>query len=136
MMRLAPVLLVCALALSGSALSGQTKGRSDDRWQATLDNGDYVWDIRLVRLDGESLVFRQADTLGRVPVGQISEMRLIRKSEAMIGGDGGAAGGAMAALVGGDDEVYDMAAMDFAARLRQIQQIFLTHPPATDFPGQ
>jgi len=54
----------------------------------------------------------------------------------MIGGDGGAAGGAMAALVGGDDEVYDMAAMDFAARLRQIQQIFLTHPPATDSPGQ
>jgi hypothetical protein len=129
-MRLTPMLLVFALSLSGSALSGQTTGGKDDRWQATLDDGSYAWDIRLVRLDGESLVFRQADSLGRMPVGQISEMRLIRKSEARIGGEGGAAGGAMAALVGGDDEVYDMAAMDFAGRLRQIQQILVTHPPA------
>ena len=25
----------------------------DERWQLTLDDGSYVWDIRLVKLDGE-----------------------------------------------------------------------------------
>jgi hypothetical protein len=35
----------------------------------------------------------------------------------------------MAALTGSDDEVYDLAALDFAARIRTIQQVFLLHPP-------
>ena len=98
----------------------------DDRWQVTLDNEQYVWDIRLVKLEGDSLVVRQSDTLRRVPVAQIKELRLIRKSEVDLG-DGGAAG-AMNALVGGDDEVYDMTPLDFADRLRTVQKILLLHP--------
>ena len=98
----------------------------DDRWQVTLDNEQYVWDIRLVKLEGDSLVVRQSDTLRRVPVAQIKELRLIRKSEVDLG-DGGAAG-AMNALVGGDDEVYDMTPLDFADRLRTVQKMLLLHP--------
>ena len=98
----------------------------DDRWQVTLDNEQYVWDIPLVKLEGDSLVVRQSDTLRRVPVAQIKELRLIRKSEVDLG-DGGAAG-AMNALVGGDDEVYDMTPLDFADRLRTVQKILLLHP--------
>jgi hypothetical protein len=104
----------------------QSKDKDDDRWQIGLENGDYIWDIRLVRLAGDSLVYRQADTLGRVNVQQVREVRLIRKTEVRLG-DG--AGGAMAALTGSDDEVYDLAALDFAARIRTIQQVFLLHPP-------
>ena len=100
----------------------------DDRWQVTLDDNRYVWDIRLVGLEGDSLAVRQSDSLVRVPVAHITEIRLIRKSEMQVG-DGGAAG-AMNALVGADDEVYDLAPLDFADRLRTVQKILLLHPTA------
>jgi hypothetical protein len=99
----------------------------DDRWQVTLDNDQYVWDIRLVRLDGDSLVVRQSDSLLRVPVAQIKELRLIRKSEVEMDA-GGATAGAMNALVGGDDEIYDLSPLDFADRLRTVQKVLLLHP--------
>ncbi|HKT60919.1 MAG TPA: hypothetical protein VJQ46_12790 [Gemmatimonadales bacterium] len=98
----------------------------DDRWQISLDNDQYVWDIRLVRLDGDSLFVRQSDSVLGVPVAHIRELRLIRKSEVQLGG--GDAGGAMAALVGADDEVYDLSPLEFAERVRTIQKILLMHP--------
>lgn len=99
----------------------------DDRWQVTLDGDRYVWDIQLVRLDGDSLVVRQSDSLVRVPVAHIDEIRLIRKSEVQVAGGAGGAG-AMNALMGGDDEVYDLTPLEFADRLRSIQKILLLHP--------
>ena len=39
----------------------------DDRWQVTLDGNRYVWDIRLVGLEGDALAVRQSDSLARVP---------------------------------------------------------------------
>ncbi|HEY7681693.1 MAG TPA: hypothetical protein VH879_03525 [Gemmatimonadales bacterium] len=124
-LRHLPLLLAVLCCCAVPALA-QSKDKDDDRWQIGLENGDYIWDIRLVRLAGDSLVYRQADTLGRVNVQQVREVRLIRKTEVRLG-DG--AGGAMAALTGSDDEVYDLAALDFAARIRTIQQVFLLHPP-------
>jgi len=100
----------------------------EDRWQITLENGQYVWDIRLVRLGGDSLYFRQADTVGMVSVQQMTELRLIRKTEMRVGA-AAEGGGAMAALVGADDEVYDFKTLDFPARLHTIQQVLLVHPP-------
>jgi hypothetical protein len=117
-------LLILLLSLAPSAARAQ--GKDDDRWQIGLESGDYIWDIRLVRLAGDSLVFRQADTLGSVSVQQVKELRLIRKTEMRLGEGGG---GAMAALMGGDDEVYDLYTMDYPARLRAVQQILLLHPP-------
>lgn len=120
------------LRLTGSILAllfalARPLAAQDDRWQVTLHGDHYVWDIRLVRLDGDSLVVRQSDSLVRVPVALITEIRLIRKSEAQVTG-GGAAAGAMNALVGGDDEIYDLTPLDFADRLRTIQKILLLHP--------
>jgi hypothetical protein len=62
MMRLlfATLLLLPALARPLAA--------QDDRWQVTLDDAGYVWDIRLVGLDGDALVVRQSDSLVHVPV--------------------------------------------------------------------
>jgi hypothetical protein len=111
--------LLVALALA-RPLAAQ-----DDRWQVTLDGEQYIWDIRLVRLDGESLIVRQSDSLVHVPVARITEIRLIRKSESRSG-DGG--GGVMSALTGSDDEVYDLSPLDFAERLRSVQKILLLHP--------
>ncbi len=36
----------------------------------------------------------------------------------------------MNALVGGDDEIYDLTPLEFADRLRTIQKILLLHPSA------
>ena len=127
MARLA--LLLSALALVPGAIRAQdTPKPSDDRWQIGLENGQYIWDIRLVRLQGDTLVFRQADTLGTVSVQQIGELRLVQKSTVRIG-QGAAAGGAISALTGSDDEVYDLLTLDYPARIRSIQQILLLHPP-------
>jgi hypothetical protein len=117
-----------ALLVAGSlvllAMTPLRAQEQDNRWQVTLDNQEYVWDIRLVRLDGDSLVVRQADTLRRISVEHITEIRLIRKSEMQLG----ARAGAMSALTGSDDEVYDLTPLEFADRLRAIQKIFLYHP--------
>lgn len=122
-------LLLSALALVPGAIRAQdTPKPSDDRWQIGLEDGQYIWDIRLVRLKGDTLVFRQADTLGTVSVQQIGELRLIQKSTMRIG-QGAAAGGAISALTGSDDEVYDLLTLDYPARIRSIQQILLLHPP-------
>jgi len=124
-MRTAPPLVLLALLLTAAASPIRAQGSDDERWQITTDSGTYIWDIRLVRLAGDSLIFRQADTLGSVSVQQTKEIRLIRKTEMRLG-EGAA--GAMAALTGSDDEVFDLATLDYAARLRTVQQIFLMHP--------
>jgi len=125
--RLMVLMLLIALATPVVPAPAQTA--DDDRWQVATETGDYIWDIRLVRLNGDSLVYRRADSVGAVQVQQIKELRLIRKTAMRIGDGGGA--GAMAALMGADDEVYDFQALDFQGRLRAIQQILLVHPPKT-----
>jgi hypothetical protein len=120
-------LFTLALILNSLAVAqAQSDRPASDRWQVTLEGDRYVWDVRLVRLDGDSLVVRQADSLRSIPVARVTELRLIRKSEVRLGGEG--ANGAMAALMGGDDEVYDLTPLDFADRLKAVQKIFLYHP--------
>lgn len=121
-------LLMISLATPVVPAPAQTVAE-DDRWQVATESGDYIWDIRLVKLSGDSLVFRRSDSLGTVQVQQIKEMRLIRKTTMRVGEAGG--GSALAALTGADDEVYDFQTLDFPARLRAIQQILLVHPPKT-----
>jgi len=124
-MRFSTPLVLFGVLLTGAASPIRAQGADDERWQITTDSGTYIWEIRLVRLAGDSLIFRQADTLGSVSVQQTKEIRLIRKTEMRLG-EGAA--GAMAALTGSDDEVFDLATLDYAARLRTVQQIFLMHP--------
>jgi hypothetical protein len=96
-----------------------------ERWQVTLDDGRILWDVRLVKFQGESLSVTRPDSLATVSVKQVTEIRLIKKSEAQLG----TAGGAFNALVGGDDEVYDLTPLEFADRVKAVQRIFLYHPP-------
>jgi hypothetical protein len=123
MLRTTGAVIVMLAALSRPAVA------QDDRWQISLDDDRYVWDIRLLKLDGDSLFVRQSDSTLGVPVSHIKELRLIRKSDVELGG-GGQMAGAMSALVGGDDEVYDLTPLEFAERIRTLQKILLLHPPA------
>ncbi|MBA3893042.1 MAG: hypothetical protein H0X69_05025 [Gemmatimonadales bacterium] len=76
---------VCGIRTCGAlvvllfTLSSMVSAQEDDRWQITLDARECVWDVRLRRLEGDSLVVRQADSSLRVPVERITEIRLIRK---------------------------------------------------------
>jgi hypothetical protein len=117
--------MLAAAALSLAALSATPlAAQRHDRWQVTLDQDRYVWDVRLVKLDGDSLVVMQADSSLSVPVERITQIRLVRKSEMQVG-DGAMA---MSALTGADDEVYDFTPLDFAERVRAIQKLLLYHP--------
>ena len=97
-----------------------------DRWQITLQNDELLWDIRLVSLDGDKLTYRQADSTGVVQVAEVKEMRLFQASEMQMG----TAGAAFGALTGSDDVVFDMTLLDFAERMRTVQQIFQKYPPS------
>jgi hypothetical protein len=127
-MRIFPCLTAGLLAAS-SAAAQDTVARNtpsfDDRWQLTLNDGSYLWDVRLVRLAGDTIHVRGRDSSAAVTIAQVNELRLIRKSEMQLG----TPGGAMAALTGADDEVYDLTPLEFADRLRAVQKIFLFHPP-------
>jgi hypothetical protein len=124
MNRPAFILLILS-ALVASGLTAQERRDPDDRWQLTLADGTYLWDVRLVKLAGDTIHVRGRDSTAAVTVAQVNEFRLIRKSEMQLG----TPGGAMAALTGADDEVYDLTPLDFADRLRAVQKIFLYHPP-------
>lgn len=126
MLRPIPIVVAAVLLAGVSPLHAQNEGRPErERWQVTLDGERYVWDIGLVRLDGDSLVVRQADTLARLPVEHITEIRLIQSSTMELGAG---AAGAMSALTGSDDEIYDFTPLEFADRIRAIQKIFVYHP--------
>lgn len=117
-----------ALLLAPGVAAAQDAAPIDtDRWQIQTESGDYIWDIRLLRLSGDTLIFKQADTVGRARVDQIRELRLIRKTVVRGGGEGAMQ---TSALTGADDEIFDLGPLDFAARLRAIQQVFLVHPPS------
>jgi hypothetical protein len=118
-------LLLLALLAAFAAESLAAQSRPDDRWQLTLADGSYLWDVRLVKLEGDSIHTRRGDSVAVVSVAQVNELRLIRKSEVQLG----TPGGAMAALTGADDEVYDLTPLEFADRLRAVQKIFLYYPP-------
>jgi hypothetical protein len=122
--RLALVALLLAAAPPAAAAAQSTP--SADRWQITMDSGEIVWDVRLQALRDDNLEVTQRDSLITVKVGGIKELRRFRKSEMQLG-QGTA--GAMAALTGADDEVFDLALLDFGARLRAVQQILLARAP-------
>lgn len=130
------ILLLAALAMGPAALAAQSPDSGErvnpaslrgDRWQITLADATILWDLRLVKLDGDQLQVTMRDSLVTVRVAEIDEIRLLRKSDFTLGTGGG---GAMAALMGADDEVYDFKPLEFADRLRAVQKLLTYHPPA------
>jgi hypothetical protein len=115
--------MISALAFS-LVLSGRLAAQTE-RWQVATDDGKYVWDVRLVRLDPSALVVSQSDSLVRVPVKHINEIRLIQKTEVQGTDD---VAGAMNALTGANDEVHDLSTLSVADRRREIEKILHDHP--------
>jgi hypothetical protein len=75
-------LLRAAVLVAAAAPWGAPAARAQDRWQVTLHSDSVVWDLDLVALRGDTLLARRldrGDTL-RLPVMEIDEVRLVRKS--------------------------------------------------------
>lgn len=120
---------VAVLMAAAPPSAAQQSATIAGRWQLTLEDGSYVWDIRLIGLQNDSLLVLQADTVAEVPVAQITEVRLIQPTEVQVGSPD-AAGATMAALSGQDDEIFDLQTLDFADRLARIRFILESHPLA------
>lgn len=102
---------------------------AQDRWQLTLNSGQYLWELQLVKLDGAALVVRQADTTVTVPVADITELRLVAKAMKQAGRDDGGRA-VFNALSGAGDEVYTLTLADLPERLGLLRDILRAHPPA------
>ena len=122
MFRTLAAVSVLAVTAIPAAVEAQAR---PDRWQITLQNDSLLWDVRLVSLEGDKVTYRQADSTGVVSAGEIRELRLVQASELQLG----TAGAAFGALSGSDDIVFDMTLLDFAERLRTVQQVFQKYPP-------
>src|SRR3989441_8478304 len=92
-----------------------------------LRDGSTLWDLRLVTLNGDTLVFRGNDSVLRFPLMRVDELRLVRKATRSITPEAGRFGGV---LDGAADEVDRMTVFDLNERRQGLQQFLRAHPPA------
>jgi hypothetical protein len=115
-----------ALALAASAARALAAApAAPDWWQIRLANGDYLYELQLLELRGDTLVLTHADTLVRVAVADIDELRWVRPSEMRLGGGGGQS--TVGTLSGADDEVYRLTLVPPEERRRTIEQLVREH---------
>jgi hypothetical protein len=121
--RAFPAVLFCGIGFAFPHL-----GAAQDRWQLTLHSGAIVWDLRFVRLAGDTLVFRQTGgNIRLLPVMQVDELRLVQKAEKrQQAPDGQGTGNG---LMGGTDLVWQLTLLDRTERLQVLRQILEEHPP-------
>ena len=109
-----------AFLLGAPSAAAQTAAPSPDRWQLTFTDQSYLWDVRLVRLDGDTLVVRSRDSLIDTPIAQLTELRLLPETILKVG-DGHRSG--IGALGDNNVRVVDLAPMDANARRATLQTI-------------
>src|SRR5438046_4538701 len=102
-------------------------GIAQDRWQLTLNSGTTRWDLRLVRLAGDTLVVRDADSTYALPLAQVEEIRLVQKSTRHITPEAGRYGGVLGGM---DDEVHRLTLYSVGERRDIVRQFFHPPPPA------
>ena len=86
MLRRISVALVGVLLIPASQLRAQESSApapKRERWQVTMEGERYVWDIGLVRLDGDSLVIRQSDSLARLLLAESQAQDLAENLEGL-----------------------------------------------------
>ena len=116
-------LWVAAIVLVGAA---PVAAQQVDRWQLTLNDGRILWELHLVRFRGDTLVVQQGDSVLRLPIKEVDELRLVRKAERRQAAEPNRYGGV---LGGGDDEVFRLTLYNVAERHQIVAQIFKDHPP-------
>lgn len=117
------VALATVLLLAASpALTAQAPAPASlpNRWQVTLEDQTYLWDVRLVRLAGDTLVVKSPDGLAGAPLARITELRLLPETILQVQDGHRSAIGAL-----GDDNVrvVEFAPLALADRRSAIEKI-------------
>ena len=119
-----------AVLCCGVGFAFPNPSAAQNRWQVTLHSGAIVWDLRFVRLAGDTLVFRQTGgSTRRLPVMQVDELRLVQKAEKRQNAPDGQGTGN--GLMGGTDLVWQLTLLDRSERLAVLHQILEDHPPGS-----
>lgn len=125
MLRLLPFRLAAAAIptlFAASVLGGQASpsAPAPDRWQLTLTDQSYIWNVRLVRLAGDTLTVRAHDSLVATPIQNITEIQLLPETILRVG-DGHRSG--IGALADNNSPVLDLAPLAVPDRRRAIQAL-------------
>ena len=115
--------LVVVLTLVGAT---RVVAQQGDRWQVTLNDGTIIWELHLVRLQGDTLVARHADSTYRFPITQVDELRLVVKAVRHQTPEPNRYGGV---LGGSDDEVHRLTLYTLNERREIVAKILKDHPP-------
>lgn len=115
-------------ALSPLAAQAPTPAPLPNRWQVTLNDQSYLWDVRLVRLAGDTLIVKSPDGLQNAPVARITELRLLPETVLQVQDGHRSAIGAL-----GDDNVrvVDFAPLTMADRRAAIEKILALQAAGT-----
>ncbi len=125
-MKLGSWIVACVslfVAVPGARGQVASAGGDGSLWQITLKDGTIVWNLRLERLQGDTIVFREDSVPVRYPLMRVDELRLVRAGEHEIGPV--AAGGRYdGAPNGASDLVYQLTLLDREQR-RQVIELIL-----------
>ncbi len=120
--RVLACVAVATLAPTPGTAQADDRSPRDDLWQITLKDGTIVWNLHLVKLERDTLVFRQDSATLSYPLMRVDELRLVRAGEHEIGPV--AAGGRyQGAADGASDLVYNLTLLDLAQRREAVRQI-------------
>jgi len=130
------VLMLAAGLAAPELLAAQANDTARDAakpgpWQIRLANGEYLWEVRLLRASGDSLVLEQPDSTFAVSLEDLDELRMVRTSEMRLGAG---AHEAFGALSGANDAVYPLAVATPEERRRIVRQILAEHPDSASTP--
>jgi hypothetical protein len=127
--RVLACLSLGALAPAAGMAQGDARSAHDDLWQITLKDGTIVWNLRLVKLERDMLVFQQDSATLSYPLMRVDELRLVRAGEHEIGPV--AAGGRYdGAANGASDLVYQLTLLDRAQRRAVVERILSRSSPS------
>jgi hypothetical protein len=120
--------LLAGCLVSTTPLRAQEAAPLPERWQLTFADQSYLWDVRLVRLAGDTLVVQSRDSLIPISVVALTELRLLPETILKVG-DGHRSG--IGALGDNNVRVVDMAALSVAERRKTLTTI-LSHQAAAN----
>ena len=92
----------------------------EDRWQVTLKDQSLIWNVRLVRISGDTLTVRTAATLIATPIQDITAIQLLAETILRVG-DGHRSG--VGALGDTNSPVVGRAHLALSARRQTIQAL-------------
>jgi hypothetical protein len=122
------LVLLAGCLVSTTPLWAQEAAPLPERWQLTFADQSYLWDVRLVKLAGDTLVVQSRDSLIPTSVVDLTELRLLPETILKVG-DGHRSG--IGALGDNNVRVIDMAVLSVAER-RKILATILSQQAAAN----